>query len=93
MPIDHPFRTMCAAMRKAETYKDKWGNVKYRRSRKSVARAVMERLFGHKLQKGSVVHHKNRDKSDNRLPNLWVFRNQKEHDRTHRKDKRRTGRW
>ncbi len=51
---------------KAKTYKDKWGNIKYLGSRKSVPRAVMERFFGQKLRKGSVAHHKNRDKSDNR---------------------------
>jgi len=80
-------------MRKSEVYKDRWGNIRYRDSHKTVAVAKMEKSFGHKLPKGSVVHHKNRDKSDNRPSNLWVFRSQEEHDRTHRKDKKRFGHW
>jgi len=84
---------MNSAVSKAPTYGDRWGNIRYRDSGKTVARGVMEKLFGHKLKEGSVVHHKNRNKSDNRRSNLWVFRSQKEHDRTHRRDKRRFGRW
>ena len=80
-------------MKKSSLCRDKWGNIRYRDSRKTLAVAKMEKFFGHKLRKGSVVHHKNRNKSDNRLSNLWVFKSQEEHDRTHRKDKRRFGRW
>ena len=80
-------------MKRSRVYKDKWGNIKYRDSEKTVARARVEKAFGHKLRKGSVVHHKNRNKSDNRLSNLWVFESQEEHDRIHRTDKRRFGRW
>jgi lipopolysaccharide export LptBFGC system permease protein LptF len=80
-------------MKKSKLYRDKWGNIRYRDSDKTVAVARVEKAFGHKLSKGSVVHHKNRDKSDNKLSNLWVFKSQEEHDRIHRKDKRRFGRW
>jgi hypothetical protein len=80
-------------MKKSSVYKDRWGNIKYRDSGKTVAVGKVEKAFGHKLSKGSVVHHKNRDKSDNRLSNLWVFKSQEEHDRIHRKDKKRTGSW
>jgi hypothetical protein len=80
-------------MRKSDTYIDKWGNIRYCDSNKTRARAVMERFFGHPLSPGSVVHHKNRDKTDNRASNLWVFKNQKAHDRVHRKDKKRFGHW
>jgi len=80
-------------MRKSSLYEDKKGYLRYRDSGKPRHIAVVEKLFGHRLSKGSVVHHKNRDKTDNRPSNLWVFRNQKAHDRTHRKDKKRFGFW
>jgi len=80
-------------MKRSSVYRDRWGNIRYRDSHKTVAVAKMEKFFGHKLRKGSVVHHKNRDKSDNRLSNLWVFKSQEEHDRIHRRDKKRFGRW
>jgi hypothetical protein len=35
---------------------------------------------------GEVVHHKNRNKSDDSMDNLWVFRNQDAHDRAHKID-------
>ena len=74
-------------------YRDRWGNIRYWGSDRTVARACMEKSFGHPLSPGSVVHHKNRNKSDNRPSNLWVFRSQKAHDRTHRRDKKRFGFW
>jgi len=74
-------------------YRDEWGNVKYWDSNRSVARARMEKHFGRPLRPGSVVHHKNRNKLDNRSSNLGVFRSQKSHDRTHRRDKKRFGFW
>jgi len=80
-------------MRRPSMYKDKKGYLRYRDSGKPRHIAVIERLFGHRLSKGSVVHHKNRDKTDNRPSNLWVFRSQKAHDRTHRRDKKRLGFW
>ena len=80
-------------MRKSSVYRDRWGNLRYRDSHKTAAVARMEKFFGHKLRKGSVVHHKDRNKSDNRPSNLWVFKIQEEHDRIHRRDKKRFGRW
>jgi hypothetical protein len=80
-------------MRKSPVYKDKRGYLRYSDSNKPKHKAVMERVFGHKLSKGSVIHHKNRDKTDNRPSNLWVFKNQAEHNRIHRKDKKRFGFW
>jgi hypothetical protein len=80
-------------MKKPDVYKDKWGNIRYRDSDKTVAVARMEQLFKHKLSPGSVVHHKNRNKSDNKPSNLWVFKSQQEHDRIHREDKRKYGHW
>ncbi|MFC1932928.1 HNH endonuclease [Chloroflexota bacterium] len=39
------------------------------------------------------VHHINRDKTDNRRSNLWVFKSQEQHHTTHKKDKKRFGFW
>ena len=75
------------------TFKDKKGYKKYSDSGKPVHRHVAERKLGRKLRKGEVVHHINRDKSDNRRSNLFVFRSQKAHHETHKKDKKRFGRW
>jgi hypothetical protein len=80
-------------IKKSNLYGDKWENIRYSDSHKTVAVAIMEKFFGHKLRPGSVVHYKNRDKSDNRPSNLWVFKNQQEHDRIHREDKRKFGHW
>ena len=80
-------------MKKSNVYRDEWRNIRYRDSHKTVAVARMEKFFGHKLRKGSVVHHKNRNKSDNKPSNLWVFNSQEEHDRVHRRDKKRFGYW
>jgi hypothetical protein len=80
-------------MRKSKVYKDNRGYLRFRNSAKPVHRWVLEKLFGHKLSPGSVVHHKNRDKTDNRRENLWAWPNQKKHNAVHKKDKKRTGRW
>ena len=74
-------------------FKDKKGYKKYSDSGKSVHRHVAEKKIGRKLKKGEVVHHKNRNKSDNRRSNLSVFRSQKQHHRTHFRSKKRSGRW
>lgn len=75
------------------TYKDKKGYKKFSNSGKSVHRHVAERKIGRKLREGEVVHHKNRNKSDNRRSNLWVFKDQKKHHAAHVKDKKRFGKW
>jgi hypothetical protein len=80
-------------MKNSALYKDKKGYLRYRDSNKPRARAVIERLFGHPVSPGSRIHHKNRDKTDNRPSNLWVFGSQKAHDKAHRKDKKRFGFW
>ena len=58
-----------------------------------VHRHVAERKLGRPLKCGEVVHHINRDKTDNRRSNLWVFKSQKQHHMTHKKDKKRSGLW
>ncbi len=79
--------------RKSKAYTDNKGYKRYKNSNKPVHRHVAERKLGRKLERGEVVHHKNRDKQDNRRSNLWVFRNQKKHNKAHRRDKKRYGRW
>jgi len=71
----------------------KKGYKKFRNSGITVHRHVAERKLGRKLRPGEVVHHKNRNKLDNRRSNLWVFKNQKKHHDTHKKDKKRFGFW
>ncbi len=77
----------------ARWYVDKKGYRRFSDSGKSVHRWSAEKRVGRSLKSGEVVHHINRDKKDNRPGNLWVFKNQKQHDKTHRKDKKRTGWW
>lgn len=76
-----------------KTYIDKKGYKRYKDTNILVHRHVAERTLGRKLQSGEVVHHKNRKKQDNRRTNLWVFKSQKKHDRIHKKDQKKTGRW
>ncbi len=75
------------------TYVDENGYKRFSDSDKPVHRHVAERKLGRPLRSGEVVHHINRDKEDNRRGNLWVFRDQDEHYRTHRRDKKRYGSW
>lgn len=45
---------------------------------------VMERHIGRPLPPGSVVHHRNRKRDDNRIENLLLMRNQDDHLALHR---------
>ena len=74
-----------------KTYIDKKGYRRFIDSNKLVHRYVAEKKLGRKLRKGEVVHHKDRNKLNNSSYNLWVFANQKEHDRIHKIDSKRHG--
>lgn len=75
------------------TYIDKNGYKRFRDSNKLVHRHVSEMVLRRKLCPNEVVHHKNRNKLDNRRSNLWVFPSQSIHDKTHKKDKKKYGKW
>ena len=74
-------------------YVDSKGYKHFKDSGKSVHRHVAERTLGRKLRPGEVVHHKNRNKLDNRRSNLWVFDSHAKHHNTHKKDKKKYGKW
>jgi len=75
----------------SNTYIDKRGYKRFKDSNEPMHRWAAEKRLGRKLRQGEVVHHKNRDKTDNRAENLWVFKNQIEHDMIHKKDAKRYG--
>ncbi len=73
-------------------YTDDRGYKRYKDSNRPVHRWAAETKLGRSLKPGEVVHHKDRDKGNNHPDNLYVFRNQAEHDRIHKLDARRNGR-
>ena len=75
------------------TYIDKKGYKHYSDSDKLVHRHVAEMILGRKLRHGETVHHKNRNKLDNRRSNLRVFESQQKHYQIHKKDEKYDGRW
>lgn len=75
----------------SDQYTDARGYRRYKDSDKPVHRAVARKKLGRALKPGEVVHHKDRDKTNNHPKNLWVFKNQEEHDRIHKLDAKRHG--
>ena len=71
----------------------KKGYKRYSDSDKLVHQHVAEMMLGRKLLPGETVHHKNRNKLDNRRKNLWVFESQQKHYQVHKKDEKKYGRW
>lgn len=67
-------------------YINKEGYLALKRSHVLIHRCNAEKKLGRKLKPGEVVHHINRNKLDNRLSNLWVFKNQAQHSYFHKKD-------
>jgi len=56
-----------------KTYKDKNDYQRFKGSNKLVHRWVVEKRIGRKLKPFEEVHHRNRNRSDNRPSNLWGF--------------------
>lgn len=75
----------------SKTYIDDNGYRRYSNSDKFVHRVVAEKKLGRALKKGEVVHHKDRNKLNNSPSNLWVFKNQYQHDKAHKYDAKRYG--
>lgn len=79
--------------KKKLTYIGKNGYKRYCNSDILVHRHVAEMMLGRKLRPGEIVHHKNRNKLDNRRLNLWVFESQQRHHKIHRQDEKKYGEW
>lgn len=56
-------------------------------------RLVMEKHIGRYVKPKEVVHHINSNPSDNRIENLMLLKNNKEHRRIHAGYKRENGKW
>ncbi|MBL0073969.1 MAG: HNH endonuclease [Bacteroidetes bacterium] len=75
----------------SNTYTDKKGYKRFKDSNKPVHRSEAEKKLGRKLKPKEVVHHKDRDKTNNSFRNLHVFPDQKTHDKVHKYDASRFG--
>jgi HNH endonuclease len=78
---------------RCRTFVDDEGYLRFKDTGELVHRKVAEKKLGHPLRAVEVVHHRDRDKLDNRPENLWVFSSHRKHNRAHRKDLKRTGYW
>ena len=75
----------------SDEYTDQRGYKRGKRSDKLVHRDVAAQKLGRPLRRGEVVHHKDRNKTNNDPRNLWVFKDQAAHDRVHKLDAQRHG--
>ena len=51
-------------------------------------RYIVEKFIGRELSSEEVIHHINKNKQHNNLDNLWLFENEREHQKFHIKLKR-----
>jgi len=75
-----------------KTYKDRNGYVRFKDSKKFVHKWVVEKRIGRKMKFYEEVHHKNKNRSDNRPSNLWGFLGKfgrKKHRKLHKKRKKK----
>jgi len=79
--------------RKAITYTDPNGYLRFNDSRKLVHRWVMEKRLGRKLYSEEIIHHKDGNKRNNDISNLTLFTDRHEHDKYHRNQLRNYGTW
>ena len=77
--------------KRSKTYINEDGYRIYKDSGRFVHHVNAEKRIGRRLRKGEVVHHIDRDKLNNRPSNLWVFKNQEEHNRAHEDDEEEHG--
>lgn len=75
----------------SDTYTDENGYKRFKDSDRLEHRWAAEKKLRRKLKPWEVVHHIDRNKKNNSFRNLWVFRNQYEHDRIHEIDADRYG--
>lgn len=78
----------CMNKFKSATKKKMNGYIFWRENGKRIweHRTIMEQFLGRKLSKNEIVHHKNNNRSDNRIENLQIL-NQSEHMNIHRDKK------
>jgi len=75
----------------ARTFVDSRGYRRFANSGKSVHRWVAEKKLGRPLRPKEVVHHRNRNKLDNKSKNLGVLSRQAVHTNIHEKAAKKYG--
>jgi hypothetical protein len=75
----------------SNTYIDSNGYKRYKSNNQPVHREVAAKKLGRELRKKEVVHHKDRNKTNNNPNNLWVYPSQKAHDKVHKEDAKKYG--
>ncbi len=71
----------CGCLRRKERYIDCRGYVFLNKFKNYEHKIIMEKHLGRKLTSLEQIHHRNKNKSDNRLKNLILCKNAKEHNR------------
>lgn len=84
-------RKYCKKLQEKGYYIDEYGYKRFLNSNKLVHRWVMKKELGRKLSPDEEIHHKNRNKLDNRPKNLQLLTH-KQHRRKHLVSKILTGR-